>query len=286
MKVAVTACSGRLGSRLLKLLAADIGPDNVVGICRNPAEVSIQDIEIRAGDYHSEEQMREALTGVDSLICISLPVSPEDRVALHNNVFEAARHAGVKQALYTSVIGNGKEKGTHYEPVQQVNRQTEEALKASGLNWIIARNGLYLDLDVAHIVNAGKGDSVFRNNGGSGRCGYITIDELAFAIAKLAISDQHGKTFNLVGDCHTQAELVELVNEVFGFKVRFETISDQECIDKIAADRGEIVARMLAGCYQCIREGAFDVPSDFETAAGRAVLPIRTQMEKIKQDLS
>jgi hypothetical protein len=36
---------------------------------------------------------------------------------------------------------------------------------------------------------------------------------------------------------------------------------------------------MLTGCFQCIRIGAFDVPSDYEAAAGRPVKSVRAMME-------
>jgi len=191
--------------------------------------------------------------------------------------------AGVRKMLYTSVIGNGKEADTLYAPVAAINRQTEVHLQASGLEWVIPRNGLYLEFDVAHIVNADKDGGVFRNNGGEGRCGYITRNEIAFATARLALDETHnGKIYNLVGDCHTQAELVATVNEVYGTNVSYESISDEECYAKLAPVRGELVANMLTGCYQCIRNGAYDVPSDFAAATGRPARSIKQQITDIK----
>jgi hypothetical protein len=35
---------------------------------------------------------------------------------------------------------------------------------------------------------------------------------------------------------------------------------------------------MLAGCFQCISAEVFDVASEYETAAGRAVLSLDAQM--------
>ena len=204
-------------------------------------------------------------------------------VQMHWNVIEGGAIAGVRKMLYTSVIGNGKEAETLYAPVAAVNRQTEAHLQASGLEWVIPRNGLYLEFDIAHIVNAGRDDGIFRNNGGDGRCGYITRDEIAYATAKLALSESaNGRIFNLVGDCHTQAELVGIVNEVYGTKVRYECISDEECYAKLEPVRGNVVANMLTGCYQCIRNGAYDVPSDFSAATGRPALSVKEQVRRIK----
>ncbi|MCL4790467.1 MAG: NAD(P)H-binding protein [Gammaproteobacteria bacterium] len=291
MKIAVSAASGRLGHAVLRALLADTGADNVVAIARSPEKVDVAGIEKRPGDYNSTDSMAAALAGIDTLVMISAPVGDWDRVVLHRNVIAAARKAGVRKLLFTSVIGNGQEQQTWFWGAQQVNRQAEADLKASGLQWVVARNGLYLEMDLRHIIHA-NASGVYRNVGGAGECGYITIDELAFAIARLAQDDRHnGKTFNLVGENLSQAALVQLANEVFGLKVRYETLSDEENIallmhDEKIAVRGRDVARMLTGCFQCVRNGAFNVPSDFEAAAGRPVKTTRQMMEGLRAGLS
>ena len=115
---------------------------------------------------------------------------------------------------------------------------------------------------------------MYSNPGGEGRAAYITIDELATATARVALTpgDHQGQTYNLVSECLTQAELVAMANQVFGLNVRYQPISDEASSEKfrrLMPARGEAVARMLTGCFQCIRKGAFDVPSDYAAAAGR-----------------
>jgi len=278
MKVAVTAASGGLGTAILKYLIDEIGAGHVIAVARSADRVTAPGIEKRRGDYQSPPELTEALAGIDTVVMISAPVGDWDRITMHRNVIEAAKQAGVRKVLYTSVIGNDKEKDTWFWPTQQVNRQAEVDLQESGLEWIVARNGLYLEKDLAHIVKA-KDIGVYRNIADNGRCGYITVDELAYATAKLAVDDSsNGQVFNLVGENLTQARLVDLANQVFDMDVRYETISDEGNIvelmnDPKIAERGEKVAKMLAGCFQAVRAGAFDVESDFERAAGRPVKP-------------
>lgn len=288
MKIAVTAASGRLGHAILRELRARTELQNIVAVARSVGKVEVSGIEKRHGDYDSVLSMVTALSGIDTVVLISAPVGDWDRVRMHRNVIDAARQAGVRKIVYTSVVGNGLEQGTWFWNTQQINRQTEEDLKVSGLQWVVARNGLYLEMDLRHIIHATE-SGVYRNVAGDGQCGYISINELAVATARLAMGEQHnGQTYSLVGPNMTQSGLVELANEVFGIKVRYETISDEENIailmkDGKIASRGIDVARMLTGCFQCIRVGAFDVPSDFEQAAGRPVKTTRQMMEELRQ---
>lgn len=285
MKIAVTAATGRLGSATLKHLKSRVASDDLVAVARDPSRVAMDDIDKRAGNYESAEQMVEAFADIDTVIMISAPVAGGgDRLALHQTVIDAAKQAGVRKLIYTSVIGNELAAGTYFEPFYRVNNATENALKESGLEWVIARNGLYLDLDLMHIKHAHEHGGVYRNNAGEGRCGYISIDELGYALARLAVSDScDGMVVNLFGELHTQAELVAMACEAFGLNVRYEAISLEENVarfmqDERIAARGEDVAKMLSGCFECMEKGVYEVASQFERAAGRPARPLPKQM--------
>ncbi len=289
MKIGVTAASGRLGHAILAELHAAVGAECVVGIARDPARIGIDAIEKRRADYRSLDDMTAALAGIDTVVMISAPVEVgTDRVAMHGNVVQAARRAGVRKLVFTSIVGDDVAEDALFYPVQRVNRDTEALVRDSGLDWIIARNGLYLDLDLRSI-RAADGAGAYRTNGGDGRCGYISISELGFALARLAIRDDcNGEIVNLTGENLTQAEIVALANEVFGLDVRYEPITAQQCIDKFMARpeyaaRGVEVVRMLAGCFECMADGDLDVASDYERAAGRPVRTTREQMLRLKE---
>lgn len=285
MKIAVTAASGRLGHALLRLLPDCAGVADLVAVARDPSRVGVPGIEIRPGDYQSADSMKAALKGIDTAVMISAPVAAGgERVDMHRNVIAAARHAGVQRVLFTSVIGNGLEMNTMFGATQRVNRQTEADLQSSGLGWLIGRNGLYLELDLVHMRRAND-SGVYTNPGGEGRCPYISIAEIAYAYARLAADDrQVGKVYNITGEALSQAELLDLACDVFGLNVRYEVISDEDCVAKFRAlmpERGEAVARMLTGCFQSIRAGAFDVPSHFREATGRPAKSVRGMMLEI-----
>ena len=81
-----------------------------------------------------------------------------------------------------------------------------------------------------------------------------------------------------------------MANEVFGMNVEYKVMSAEDNVERFMQDpaissRGEEVARMLTGCFECIAAGAFDVQSDFEAAAGRPAKTTLQQMEEIRQSL-
>jgi NAD(P)H dehydrogenase (quinone) len=286
MTIAITAASGRLGHAILRELVRQGGGADVVAVARDPARVQVAGITVRAGDYTSRAAMAAAMAGASTVVMISAPVAGgSDRVPLHRNVIAAARDAGVRRVIFTSVIGNGAEAGTGFGPTQQVNRQTEADLREAGLGWVIGRNALYLELDLIQIRRAAEA-GVYTNPAGEGRCPYLTIGEIAYAYAQLARDEgQAGRTYNITGENLNQAEIVGLVREIFGLAVRYEAITDDACIEKfrrLMPERGEAVARMLTGCFQAIRCGAFDVPSDYAAAAGRPARSVRAMLEELR----
>ncbi len=288
-KIAVTAASGRLGKSILAALLDRVPDDDVVAIARNIARIDAPLAEKRCADYQSPEQLQTAFDGIDTVILISVPVAGGgDRLEMHRNVIEAAKAAGVRKLVYTSVIGNELAEGTYFEPFYRVNFGTEQLVKESGLEWVIARNGLYLDLDLIHIRHAAEHGGVYRNNAGDGRCGYISIAELGYALAALAVnSNCDGMAVNLFGELYTQAELVAFANQAYELDVRYQPITLQQNIERFMQDeriaaRGEDVARMLSGCFQCMEKGAYEVASHFERAAGRPAKPIPQQLAEME----
>ena len=291
-KLAITAASGLLGRTVLPELVTLAGTENVVAVVRNPDTFSDSNISIRPGNYDDETEMAAALTGVDTLLMISAPIVPNaDRLAQHTRVVNAARTAGVRKIVYTSVIGGEADDEMLYRPTQKVGRATEALVKDSGMTWVIARNGLYVDLDLAHIRRAAAGDGIYRNNAGTGRCGYISVAELSVALAALVFGDQYAnETVNLTSENLTQTELVGIANDVFGSNVVFQNISAKQCLDKFHAmpdyvKRGEEVITMLVGCFECIEQGLFEVRSDFEYVTGRPAKSIREQLIAIRDQL-
>ncbi len=267
MRYAVTAVSGQLGQEIARKLIERTDHASVIGLARTPGNAPELGIEVRPGDYDQPDALRTSLAGVDALVLVSGMAPPEDRIGQHRNVIEAAKAAGIRKIVYTSI--QGPEVGTAFSPVVQSNRQTEADIRASGLDWTIGRNGIYIEPDVEYIDSyRAKGE--IANSAGDGKCGYTTRSELAHAYAALLTRDElNGQTFDLNGTPITQAELTQYMNAAYGTELTYRSMSAEDYVADRTAELGDFIGPIIGGIYDGIRRGAFDAPGDYEAATGR-----------------
>ena len=267
MRYAVTAVSGQLGQEIARKLIERTDHASVIGLARTPGNAPELGIEVRPGDYDQPDALRTSLAGVDALVLVSGMALPEDRIGQHRNVIEAAKAAGVAKIVYTSI--QGSEVGTAFSPVVQSNRQTEADIRASGLDWTIGRNGIYIEPDVEYIDSyRAKGE--IANSAGDGKCGYTTRSELAHAYAALLTRDElNGQTFDLNGTPITQAELTQYMNAAYGTELTYRGMSAKDYVADRTAELGDFIGPIIGGIYDGIRRGAFDAPGDYDAATGR-----------------
>ena len=270
MKIAVTSASGKLGASIIKNLILLIGKENVIGIARTPEKAAYLDVEIRKGDYNNLEEFKVALNGVEAVLLVSGMDAPDKRSIQHRNVIEAAKHNNVKKIVYTSIVGAAE--GNAFSPIVQTNRQTEKDIQNSGLNWVIGRNGIYIEPDLEYLESYKK-EGEIRNCAANGKCTYTSREELGFAYAKMLIEEKHNnQIYNLVGSAITQSELTKYINQVFNTNLVFNAVSFQDYLEERKTELGDFIGTVIAGIYEGIKEGANDVSSDFEKAAGRVHL--------------
>lgn len=267
MKIAITSVTGQLGSAIATQLIKEIGKENVIGIARTPEKAKHFGIEIRKGDYNSREQFNNALVGVDTVLLVSGMDAPEKRIEQHRNVIEAAKLNGVKKIVYTSIVG--AEQGNAFSPIVQSNRQTEKDIQESGLNWAIGRNGIYIEPDIEYIENYIK-EGEIRNCAQNGKCSYTSRKELSYAYVNMLLNDKlNNKIYNLVGEAITQAELANFINKVYGTNLIFNSISVEAYTKERKTELGDFMGTIIAGIYEGILNGIYNLKSDFNIVTGR-----------------
>ncbi|WNJ18225.1 NAD(P)H-binding protein [Pontibacter sp. G13] len=266
-KIAITGASGQLGSAIVRKTADCLGADQVLAVARHPDRAAHLGVKVRPGDYDDRGEMERAFYGVDEVVLVSPPSAPAQRLKQLIKAIDAAKSAGVKRLIFSSVIGKTGQHG--FSPIIEVQREAERYLKRSGLPWTIARNGIYLEPDIETLdtyIDAGK----ISNCAGKGKCAYTSREELAEAYCALVCqSNGMAKTFNLAGPNTTQAELATCFSEVIGKPIAFEDVSVSSFQRDRVASVGPELGSVIGGIYASIRAGFMEVESDFEEIVGR-----------------
>lgn len=204
MTIAVTGASGGLGGRVARELSARGLPQRL--IVRDPARApQLPGAEVAAASYEDPEAMARALGGTSTLFFVSGHEGP-DRIALHRNVIEGARRAGVERIVYTSLMGAAP--GATF-PYARDHGATEQAVRAAGISLTSMRNALYADV-APHFVGQ---DGVIRAPAGHGRVAWVARADVARLAAVLLSEPGHeGQTYDVSGphaiDLHETARIL------------------------------------------------------------------------------
>lgn len=254
--IAVTGVSGQLG----RLVAQDlrrIAPEKiVVGLLRDPAkgaDLAAAGVALRQADYVDPASLEAALQGVDRLVLVSSNEIGQ-RFGQHSNVIEAAKKAGVKLVVYTSLL-RASESGLSLAPEHV---QTEEALKASGLPFVILRNGWYTENHADSIRHAAA-NGAFVGAAGEGRISSAARADYALAAAQAVLGRARpGETYELAGDrAWTLAELAAEIGLVAGKPVAYQNLSVADYAGVLASiGLPQPVAEMIAGWDAETEKGA------------------------------
>ncbi|MFP1898265.1 SDR family oxidoreductase [Lonsdalea quercina] len=196
--IAVTGATGQLGRLVIEALLKKVPADQIVAAVRNPSkaqDLADRGVLVRQADYNQPATLATAFQGVDKLLLISSSEVGQ-RTAQHRAVIDAAKVAEVGLIAYTSLL----RADTSPLMLGEEHRQTEAALKASGVPFVLLRNGWYTENYAASIVPALAHDA-YIGSAGEGRIASATRADYAQAAAVVLLNDdQAGKVYELAGD--------------------------------------------------------------------------------------
>jgi NAD(P)H dehydrogenase (quinone) len=225
----VTGANGHLGSRVVAHLLSGEHSHQLVAGSRSPnelAEAHAAGVETRRADFDDPESLAAAFEGVDRWLFISTKTIGEQRQRQHHNALDAAKKAGVKHVIYTSMLN--PEPGSLI-PFASDHYKTELAVKASGLTWNIVRNSWYMDNLFETISNA-LATGKWLSSAQDGRIANVSREDCATVAASLLVSgDTANRQYDITGpDAWTTAEIVQIVSEVFEKNIELVSLSDEE----------------------------------------------------------
>ncbi len=287
MVVAITGASGHLGRKTAGLVLDRLDPSDVVLLTRTPdalADLADRGAAIRRADFDEPRTVSDALQDVERMLLISA-TELGHRVQQHRDAIDAARHAGVRHVIYTSIPNPVAQNPAGVVPDHAA---TEAALEASGLAWTVLRNNLYAEYQVPGAAQAIATGQLITNAGG-GRTAYVSRDDCAAAAAAVLTSaGQENTSYDVTGPQSVSAEeLAALAGEIAGRRIEVVHVDDDAFVAGLmGAGLPEVVARLLASFGASTRDGFLEgVSSTVETLTGEAPRSLRTVFTAASGDL-
>lgn len=222
MKTGITGATGQLGKLVVEDLKKRTSAKNVVALVRTPEKAADLGVEVKTFDYTRPDV--ESLKGIDNLLLISGNEIGQ-RETQHKNVINAAKEAGVKRIIYTSLL----RADTSTLSLAPEHYATEEALKASGVPFTILRNGWYTENYTGTLAGSVQAGALI-GSAGEGKISSAARADYAEAAAVVLTSEGHeGKTYELSGDeSYTLTDLAAEVSKQTGKEIPYNNLPEAE----------------------------------------------------------
>lgn len=278
--IGVTGATGKLGRATLQfLLARGVTPESVRPIVRDLAkarDLVDSGFDVAYGNYTDAALLEAAFGGVEKLLFISTSALGEERMLHHRNVVSAARGAGVKHIIYTSVI---KPQAVACFAASPGHFHTEALIRESGIPHTFFRNNLYLDI-VPFLFAGALATGTLTHSGGDGRVGFVARTDIAEGLATVLTTEGHLNReypITVSRECYGLAEIAAELGLACGKTIRYQPVNPDEF--RRALEQAGLpppVVDMSVGLGNAVRAGEFDLSATaFEKLLGRAPTSLR-----------
>ncbi|NDK54880.1 SDR family oxidoreductase [Pontibacter fetidus] len=244
MKIGITGATGQLGRLVVSKLKNKVSADNIVALARLQQKGADLGVTVREADYTKPETLNKALEGIDTLLLISSSEVGQ-RATQHHNVIEAAKKAGVKWIVYTSLL----HADTSSLSLAEEHRHTEAELKKSGIPHTILRNGWYTENYAGSIPGALAGGALI-GSAGEGKISSASREDFADAAVAVLTGEGHeGKIYELAGDeAYTLSDLAAEISRQTGKDIPYKNLPETDYATALAGfGLPEGLAHAIAG---------------------------------------
>ena len=275
--IVITGATGQLGRLVITLLLKKVPAASLVATVRNvekAEEIAALGVQVRQADYNHPASWNAALQGADKVLLISSNEIGQ-RTQQHRAVIDAAKRAGVKLLAYTSVL----HADTSVLGLAGEHRETEAAIRASGLPFVLLRNGWYTENYAMGIPAALSLGAVY-GCAGDGRISSAARADYAEAAAVVLTSDNPaGKIYELAGDTsYTLSEFAAEISRQSGKAISYVNLPEAEYKKALlGTSLPEFLAEQLANSDTGVSMGAlFDDGKQLSKLIGRPTSALAT----------
>lgn len=272
----ITGANGQLGRLVIDLLLTKVPADRIIAAVRSPekaVDLADKGVQVRQADYSQPATLETAFRGATKILLISSNEIGQ-RAVQHKAVIDAARRAGVELLAYTSVL----HAATSTLELAEEHRQTEVAIKESGLPSVILRNGWYTENTTAGVPNALAHGAHFGCAGDGRFSSAARADYAGAAVAVLTSGEaQADKIYELAGDeAFTLSEFAAELTQQSGKTVVYTNLPEPGYkAALLQAGLPEEFAQLLANSDSAAAQGAlFDDSRVLSRLIGRPTTPL------------
>ena len=290
----VTGATGQLGRVVIEHLVNRGEAGRIVGLVRDEAkatDLKALGVEIRVGNYDDLATLDAAMKGVERVLLISgTEMDPARSLQQHANVINAARRSGVRLIAYTGRAMRDPSATTTM--LMKGHFETEDLVRASGMNFVLFRNALYLET-LPYFIGEGRpcpGEkatfkSEIRLPTGDGKVAYALRSELGEGIANvLSQDDIDDRVYTLTaGEAWSFGDVARTLGELSGRLVTF-TPTDQPTAEAQMREQGlpDNAVELFSGFYRDIRDGQLDqVTPELATLLGRPPASLKAGLKTL-----
>ncbi len=281
--IAITGANGQLGQLVIQALLKQVDANELVALVRSPEKalaLKALGVQVRQADYNQPTTLSSALKGVDKLLLISGSEIGQ-RVPQHQAVINAAKEADVKLLAYTSIL----KANTSPLILAGEHKATEHAIKESGLDAVILRNGWYNENYSANLQGVLQ-SGVVATAAQDGKFSTAARADYAQAAANVLTSQtsQAGKVYELAGDnAYNQQEYAEEVAKQADKSIQFLSLSSEDFSQALVSHGlPEGFANVLADSDLHARKGwLFDDSKALSKLIGRNTTSISQSIKEV-----
>jgi NAD(P)H dehydrogenase (quinone) len=282
--ILVTGATGHLGAAVVSHLLKNTAAKNIVAFARDENKANLlkeKGIEVRLGTYDDISSLDLAMQGIEKVLLIS--GNGPTRLQQHKNVVAAAKKAGIKHIVFTSIALKDM-KTAALRGLMEDLYQAEDYIRESGLTYTVLRNTLYTGATPLF-----GGEKVIKTGihlpTGNGKVPFALRREMGEAAANTLLQNGHeNQTYELTAnDQYSYGDVADAFSALSGKTVKY-TDADPVTFPTQLKEFGlpEIVVLLVTSFSADVKNHQFEIISkDLEKLLGRKPASLKEGLKEV-----